>query len=203
MGQALWIDNLDIRDPEDREADRATPLSGRALGGDGYTNAVLQVFKPWLEDADRRKCFHNFAFDYHELLNIGIRVEGLSGDTIHMARLWDTSRLKHVGFTGGGGAAIDKRKQFGGAGYSLEALSHDFLGPEFHKVPMKDLFRFRGANQVPGERTAKTPRFPALLKNIRVLQPVEILQSTFFRLSALHWHSYGPDPHSRAVLCNS
>ena len=26
--------------------------------------------------------------------------------------------------------------------------------------------------------------------------PVEILQNTFFRSSALHWHSYGPDPHS-------
>ena len=29
------------------------------------------------------------------------------------------------------------------------------------------------------------------------IMPVEIPQNTFFRSSALHCHSYGPDPHSR------
>ena len=28
-------------------------------------------------------------------------------------------------------------------------------------------------------------------------RPVDFLQNTFFRSNALHWHSYGPDPHSR------
>eukprot|EP00966_Prymnesium_polylepis_P033754 784589-Prymnesium_polylepis.1 len=65
-GTALWIDTSDL--------------------------AVLDVFKPWLEDAGVHKVWHNYGFDRHVLYNHGIDVRGLGGDTMHMARLWDASR---------------------------------------------------------------------------------------------------------------
>ena len=44
--------------------------------------------------------------------NEGIDVQGFHGDTMHMARLWNTARDK-----------INKN----GTGYSLEALSQDLV----------------------------------------------------------------------------
>ena len=32
---------------------------------------------------------------------------------------------------------------------------------------------------------------------VSLMKPVEILRNTYFGSNALHWHSYGPDPHSR------
>lgn len=54
--------------------------------------------------------WHNYGFDRHVLYNEGIDALGFAGDTMHMARLWDTSRSKFDGSTAG-------------TGYSLEALS--------------------------------------------------------------------------------
>lgn len=96
-GNALWIDNLDD-----------------ACG-------VLQEFKDWLEDESVKKVWHNYGFDRHVLWNEGIDCLGFAGDTMHMARLQDTSRLK-------GGAG----------GYSLEALTDSILGRR--KKPMKEIF---------------------------------------------------------------
>lgn len=80
--------------------------------------AVLAAFKPALEDPTVRKVWHNFSFDRHVLYNHGINAT-LAADTMHMARLWDTSRLTR-------------------GGYSLEGLSADLL--DRRKVPMKELF---------------------------------------------------------------
>eukprot|EP01082_Thalassiosira_pseudonana_P008832 g7700.t1 g7700 contig26:83324-86755(+) len=91
-GTMLWIDNLD--DAKD----------------------LLQEFKPWLEDAKVMKVWHNYGFDRHVLFNEGINVLGFGGDTMHMARLSDTSRMK----------------------YSLESLTEDLL--KQRKVPMKEIF---------------------------------------------------------------
>jgi len=91
-GTMLWVDNLDD-----------------ACG-------ILQEFKAWLEDATVLKVWHNYGFDRHVLYNEGIDVLGLGGDTMHMARLCDTSRMK----------------------YSLESLTEDLLGQR--KVPMKEIF---------------------------------------------------------------
>ena len=52
--------------------------------------------------------WHNVSFDRHVLNNHGVECGGLGGDTMHMARMYDASRL-----------------QGGGPGYSLEALSSD------------------------------------------------------------------------------
>ena len=69
-GTCLWIDNLDD-----------------ACG-------VLQEFKDWLEDERYLKVWHNVGFDRHVLWNEGINVQGFGGDTMHMARLQNTSRTR-------------------------------------------------------------------------------------------------------------
>ena len=97
-GTALWIDNLD----------------------DSF--GVLQYFKEFFEDDNYKTVWHNYGFDRHIMWNEGIDVKGFKGDTMHMARLQDTSRAKY-------GV---------GAGYSLEALTNDFLGRR--KKPMKEIF---------------------------------------------------------------
>lgn len=66
----IWIDNL------------------------GAAEGVLQEFKDWFEDPNIPKVWHNYGFDRHVLFNEGINCKGFYGDTMHMARLWDTSRGK-------------------------------------------------------------------------------------------------------------
>lgn len=96
-GTTLWIDNLDD------------------------AQGVLQEFKEWFEDERFLKIWHNYGFDRHVMWNEGIDVKGFGGDTMHMARLQDTSRLKN-----------------GGGGYSLESLTNELLG--IRKRPMKEIF---------------------------------------------------------------
>ncbi|KNA03945.1 hypothetical protein SOVF_204340, partial [Spinacia oleracea] len=55
-------------------------------------------------DSSIKKVWHNYSFDSHVLENYGIKPSGFYADTMHMARLWDSSR-RTVG------------------GYSLEALT--------------------------------------------------------------------------------
>ena len=70
-GTTLWIDNLDD-----------------ACG-------ILMEFKDWLEDDRFLKVWHNVGFDRHVLWNEGIDVQGFGGDTMHMARLQNTSRIQY------------------------------------------------------------------------------------------------------------
>ena len=74
---------------------------------------LLPMFKDWFEDEDFKKVWHNYGFDRHIMFNEEIDCKGFAGDTMHMARLEDSSRGK---FGGGGG------------GYSLAALTEDLLG---------------------------------------------------------------------------
>jgi hypothetical protein len=94
-GPSLWIDNLD------------------------HACGILQLFRPWLENERFKKVWHNYGFDRHVLWNEGINVQGFGGDTMHMARLQDTSRVSS-------------------GGYSLEALTDALIGRR--KQPMKELF---------------------------------------------------------------
>lgn len=71
-GTALWIDNLD-----------------EACG-------LIQEFKAWFEDERYLKVWHNYGFDRHVMWNEGINVQGFGGDTMHMARLQNTSRLHYT-----------------------------------------------------------------------------------------------------------
>lgn len=87
---------------------------------------LLSVFANWFQDKRYKKVWHNYGFDRHVMFNEGIDCKGFAGDTMHMARLCDTSRDKLTG---------------GGEGYSLESLSHDYLkNLNFSKTSMKELF---------------------------------------------------------------
>ncbi len=90
-GHALWVDTTDLE--------------------------VLEAMRPFLESERCLKVWHNYGFDRHVLWNHGIDVRGFGGDTMHMARLWDASRL---------------------AGYSLEVLTDELVGRR--KAPMLELF---------------------------------------------------------------
>ena len=71
--------------------------------------------------------WHNYGFDRHVIENEGIYPKGFGGDTMHMARLWDTSR--------------DRASGGGGTGYSLESLADELIDDErFTKTSMKELF---------------------------------------------------------------
>ncbi|KAJ0264574.1 DNA polymerase I B [Hirschfeldia incana] len=99
------------------------------LGDNGKD--ILAEFKPFFEDSSIKKVWHNYSFDNHIIRNYGIKLSGFHGDTMHMARLWDSSRR-----TSGG--------------YSLEALTSDprVLGGTdtkeeaelFGKISMKTIF---------------------------------------------------------------
>lgn len=69
-GYAIWIENI------------------------GYADGLLQYFKEWFENTKYLKIWHNYGFDRHVMMNEGIDCRGFGGDTMHMARLWDTSRDK-------------------------------------------------------------------------------------------------------------
>ena len=74
--------------------------------------AIVDAFRPFWESAAHKKVWHNYSFDRHVMERLrgsgGLRMAGFGGDTMHMARLWDSSRM-------------------GRGGYSLEALSSEPL----------------------------------------------------------------------------
>ena len=66
-GSVLWIENID------------------------NSANLLQEFKQWFEDDKYKKVWHHYGFDRHVMGNEGIDCRGFAGDTMHMARLWNTA----------------------------------------------------------------------------------------------------------------
>lgn len=93
----------------------------------GEADNILLEFKNWFEDSKYLKVWHNYGFDRHVMMNEGINCQGFGGDTMHMARLWDTSRDKATS---------------GGDGYSLASLTETFFHDDdrFIKTSMKEIF---------------------------------------------------------------
>ncbi|KAL8144225.1 hypothetical protein V2J09_017257 [Rumex salicifolius] len=122
---------------------------------DGGGKGLLVEFAPFFEDLSIKKVWHNYSFDCHVIENYGIKLAGFHADTMHMARLWDSSRRLE-------------------GGYSLEALTSDpkiiprnKLHLDEHlagKVSMKALF---------GRRNA---RKDGSLGKIITIPPIEVLQ---------------------------
>ncbi|KAL3922519.1 MAG: hypothetical protein SGILL_002159 [Bacillariaceae sp.] len=133
-GTTLWIDNLDD------------------------AHGILQEFKEWFENERFLKVWHNYGFDRPVLWNEGINVKGFGGDTMHMARLQDTSRLKN-----------------GGGGYSLEALTAEMLN--MRKRPMKEIFG------VPRMRKDGTPGSLVDIPPVEVLQRDPRFRTKFIQYS--------------------
>ncbi|GFZ07436.1 polymerase gamma 2 [Actinidia rufa] len=99
---------------------------------DGGGKSLLIEFASFFEDPKIKKIWHNYSFDKHILENYGLKVSGFHADTMHMARLWDSSRRIK-------------------GGYSLEALTCDpvvccdenLIG----KVSMKTIFGRRNVKK--------------------------------------------------------
>jgi hypothetical protein len=118
----LWVDCYDAE-------------TGGVPAGQAPIPPVLAAFRDYFEDEGVRKVWHNFSFDAHILMNYGIRPYGLGGDTMHMARLWDSS-LGHDFEAGAKSEAADAVR-----GYSLTALSRRLLDRrDSWKTGMKALF---------------------------------------------------------------
>jgi hypothetical protein len=133
-GTILWIDNLDD------------------------AHGILQEFKEWFEDDKFLKVWHHYGFDRHVMWNEGIDVKGFGGDTMHMARLQDTSRMKN-----------------GGGGYSLEALTAELL--DMRKKPMAEIFG------VPRMRKDGTPGSLVDVPPVEVLQRDPRFRANFIQYS--------------------
>lgn len=54
---------------------------------------MIEYFKEYLESEEYKKVWHNYGFDRHLFYNHGINVRGFGGDTMHMARLEDSSKM--------------------------------------------------------------------------------------------------------------
>jgi DNA polymerase-1 len=69
--------------------------NGPRLFIDNYAECegLVNIFKDYFEDSRYLKVWHNYSFDRHIIYNHGINVLGFGGDTLHMARLYDTSRM--------------------------------------------------------------------------------------------------------------
>ena len=85
----------------------------------GEQDQVWTAFKKWLEDDTAKKVWHHYSFDRHMLANEEVQVRGFWADTMHMARLWDSSRALQ-------------------GGYSLASLSQELLG--WGKTSMLEIF---------------------------------------------------------------
>jgi len=77
---------------------------GGQEGTEEAAKAIVDIFKPFFESHRHKKVWHNYSFDRHVLERMNVTCNGFYGDTMHMARLWDSSRT-------------------GRGGYSLEALT--------------------------------------------------------------------------------
>ena len=132
-GGALWIDNLD------------------------EAKGTLDQFKDFFADENQKKVWHNYSFDRAVLYNHDIDTKGFGGDTMHMARLWDSS-LKS---------------------YSLADLSKDYLHSEMHKTDMKTIFGRPELKQdgTEGKKIGIAP--------IEELQRMPETRSEFIKYSAL------------------
>ncbi|XP_043691379.1 DNA polymerase I A, chloroplastic/mitochondrial-like isoform X2 [Telopea speciosissima] len=132
---------------------------------DGGGRDILREFAPFFEDPSIKKVWHNYSFDSHVIENYGLKLSGFYADTMHMARLWDSSR-----------------RMLGG--YSLEALTRDpkimsnaqkcSEGELIGKISMKTIF---------GKKKIKKDGSEGKL--IAIL-PVEELQ----RKERVHWICY-------------
>lgn len=69
--------------------------------------AIMATFGPFFASDKHRKVWHNYSFDRHVLELQSLPCAGFAGDTMHMARLWDSARTA------------------GRGGYGLEALSSE------------------------------------------------------------------------------
>jgi DNA polymerase I len=69
--------------------------NGNRCDGQLTTDCVLTALRPFLENSEVVKVGHNLKFDYHVLLNQGVRLAGPLRDTMIASYLLDPSRRSH------------------------------------------------------------------------------------------------------------
>ena len=65
-------------------------MNGVGVDNMGTAEGVLWEFRDYFESYEIKKVWHNYSFDRHVLYNHNVNCMGFGGDTMHMARLWDT-----------------------------------------------------------------------------------------------------------------
>jgi 5'-3' exonuclease len=76
----IWVDTLLDDDASIKDPDAIKKLPGQE---------IMEVFRPYLENPNIKKVYHNYSFDKHMFENHGITPRGFAADTLLMARLWD------------------------------------------------------------------------------------------------------------------
>ncbi|KAH6835517.1 polymerase gamma 1 [Perilla frutescens var. hirtella] len=123
------------------------------LDGDGKD--LIKEFAPFFEDPSIKKVWHNYSFDNHVIENYGLKVSGFYADTMHMARLWNSSRRTE-------------------GGYSLEALTGDpIVMSDAKRGPGKQLLGKVSMKNIFGRKKVKKDGSEGKIINI---PPVEELQ---------------------------
>ncbi|KAK4858277.1 hypothetical protein QYF36_013729 [Acer negundo] len=145
------------------------------LNGGG--SALLNEFAPFFEDPAIKKVWHNYSFDNHVIENYGIKLSGFHADTMHMARLWDSSRRNE-------------------GGYSLEALTGDprvMSGAELElekdligKISMKTIFARKKLKKDGSE--GKTSMIPPVEELQREERRLWVCYSALNAISTLKLH---------------
>ncbi|XP_024033138.1 DNA polymerase I A, chloroplastic/mitochondrial isoform X2 [Citrus clementina] len=107
---------------------------------DGGGRDILNEFAPFFEDPSIKKVWHNYSFDNHVLENYGLKVSGFHADTMHMARLWDSSRRTEGGYSlealTGDRKVMSEDKKAYQKDMSKDNTDEGFMG----KISMKDIF---------------------------------------------------------------
>ncbi|TXG48457.1 hypothetical protein EZV62_027751 [Acer yangbiense] len=144
---------------------------------DGGGSALLNEFAPFFADPAIKKVWHNYSFDNHVIENYGIKLSGFHADTMHMARLWDSSRRNE-------------------GGYSLEALTGDprvMSGAELErekdligKISMKTIFARKKLKKDGSE--GKTSIIPPVEELQREERRLWICYSALNAISTLKLH---------------
>eukprot|EP00899_Mesostigma_viride_P019227 jgi/Mesvir1/27305/Mv07135-RA.2 len=147
-------------------------VTGEEKGG------ILAAFKEFFEDGSIKKVWHNYSFDRHIFENVGFEPRGFLGDTMHMARLLNSSRKPPNG-------------------YSLESLSADA------SIMLADHLREMGGDKKRsmkerfGQRKMKkdgTPGVSVTIPDMLVLQQGEDTRAEWIDYSTLDakctWYLY-------------
>ncbi|XP_042452291.1 DNA polymerase I A, chloroplastic-like isoform X2 [Zingiber officinale] len=130
---------------------------------------VLMEFAPFFQDPSIKKVWHNYSFDSHIIGNNGIKLAGFHADTMHLARLFDSSRTTDGGYSLEALTSDPKIMSQGNSDDDVELISG--------KMSMKSIF---------GKKKLKKDGFEG---KIITLPPVDVLQReerrSWIRYSAL------------------
>ncbi|CAA3033489.1 DNA polymerase I B, chloroplastic mitochondrial-like [Olea europaea subsp. europaea] len=128
---------------------------------DGGGKNLIAEFARFFEDSSIKKVWHNYSFDDHIVENYGLKVSGFFADTMHMARLWNSSRRTE-------------------GGYSLEALTGDpSVIPNAKPRPGEEMIGKVSMKTIFGRKKLKKDGSEG---KIMVIPPVEELQRVERRL---------------------